>query len=345
MGRDLRRGLRVAAIVLFGAALPAAAASLDKPTQAWVQTLLARWQIACRDYLHQPLEPLAWSIFYDDRYALHLNPDLAVLPPRQRLRGKQQYAGKKYKLYRVEHREGRVWAPGREPLPVAIGGAAMPYQESKVFFELALPAIWQRDAGVGPSHDLDEAVLGAALHEMTHTRQLGDIARRLDNLRQDVRLPASIDDNIIENTFKQNEAYQQQIRLGWDQLLQGLRSDDPAVLSQHVAEYLAISAARRARFHVGDYEGWSEVEDLFLVMEGTAMWVQYRMALDQAPAGSHWLVAAGPLFEHGDAWSQVEGLMLFLAIDRLAPNWQATFFSPHVPSPSVFLQKTLDASR
>ena len=42
-----------------------------------------------------------------------------------------------------------------------------------------------------------------------------------------------------------------------------------------------------------------------------------------------------------DSWSQQEGLVLFLLIDRLVPNWQSRFLSPNFPSPFAVLREAL----
>ena len=181
------------------ACMAAVAAEIDKPTLAWTQAVVDRWEIACRKYLNVPPHPLPWIIFFDDRSAWHLNPDKSELPGHTQLRAAVNFAGRDHEVVQVEHREGRLWVPGRDALPVKAGGATMPYSDDrKVFFELALPSLWQKESGSAPSRDLDELVLGLALHELTHTRQMVDVSRRIEAMRSRHKLPESVNDNLIE---------------------------------------------------------------------------------------------------------------------------------------------------
>ena len=102
-----------------------------------------------------------------------------------------------------------------------------------------------------------------------------------------------------------------------------------------------MSQRRKDRFFVGDKEWYSSLEDIFLAMEGLAMWVQYRTARERAPSGEEWLKTLITLSERHDAWSQEQGLGLFLLIDRLVPGWQARFLAPDFPSPFTVLREAV----
>ena len=106
-------------------------------------------------------------------------------------------------------------------------------------------------------------------------------------------------------------------------------------------QVLASTRKRKERFFVGDKAGYSDLEDLFLAMEGMAMWVQFQTARDRAPAGEDWLKTLIKLSEQTDAWSQEQWLRLFLLIDRLVPRWQRRFLSPDFPSPFVVLREAI----
>ena len=107
------------------------------------------------------------------------------------------------------------------------------------------------------------------------------------------------------------------------------------------SEALRILARRRELFFAGEYEGWSEMEDIFLALEGSAMWVQCQTALRLAPKGQPWLDTLAILGQRTDAWSQSQGLGLFLLLDRFTPRWQAKFFGGFVPSPVETLRQAL----
>ena len=315
-----------------------------KPQLAWMQTALDRWDAACRNYLNIAPPPLPWIIFFDDRYAWHLNPDPSLLAKHKPLRASVKFNGRTYRLTQVEHPGGRLWVPDRDPLPLKPGGAAMPYGDGdrKVFYELAAPSLWQKESGSPPSRDLNEMVLGFAMHELTHTLQLGDVAPRIEAMRSHPTFPESVNDNLIENTFGNHLEFKSMWNQEWDQIQKGVLAENLQVTRQAVAELLAISDRRKSRFFVGQHQDWSELEDIFLVMEGLGMWVHYRMARDHAPPGEDWLRTLAMLTSRTDSWSQIEGLGLLLLIDRLSPGWQARFLAPGFPSPFAVLRDAIN---
>jgi hypothetical protein len=104
---------------------------------------------------------------------------------------------------------------------------------------------------------------------------------------------------------------------------------------------LLASQRRKERFFVGDKAGYSDLEDIFLAMEGLAMWVQYRTARERAPSGEDWLTTFISLAQKTDAWSQQDGLALLILIERLAPGWHARFLAPDFPSPFTVLREAI----
>lgn len=92
----------------------------------------------------------------------------------------------------------------------------------------------------------------------------------------------------------------------------------------------------------GEYEGWAGLDDLFLALEGSALWVQAQMALDHASAGQDRTETLMSLVPFYAFWSQEEGMGLFLLIDRLVPDWKARYFGSEMPSPFDGLRVAVD---
>lgn len=324
-----------------------ARAEIDQPTLVWMQSVMGNWEAVCRRHLRIPVQPAPWVIFYDQTQAWHLNPERQLLPTHEPSTASLKFAGQTYPLLRVANSK-LLWVPGRAELvlkkPTAV---AMPYADGqKSFCIIPLPALFHTLAADDQAAELDELFLGLAMHELTHTRQLGFIMKHLNRLQDAVRgkLPTSIDDDLIENTFGQNEDYKRLYMAEQRYLFDAIRAflaDDLAACRQAVAQALAVSQQRKRRFFVGDKRLYSEFEDIFLALEGVAMWTHYQMALDRAPAGQDWLTTLGPISARTDSWSQAEGGGLFMLIDRLVPGWQARFLAPNPPSPFTVLREAL----
>jgi hypothetical protein len=307
-----------------------------------MQTALNRWAEACHRHLHVAVQPLPWIIFYDENHAWHLNPKKELLPPHAAASASLTFAGRRYTLMRVAH-TGGLWVPGREPLPESPQAVTMLYaDEQKPFFIVQLPSLYRKLAGVNKAPALDELFLGLACHELTHTRQLVYVAQRINLLRAQHKLPESIDDDMIQHTFGTNDDYRQLYEEERGQLMRALLADNLDDCRRALAQALSVSQQRKKRFFVGDYEGYSDLDDLFLAMEGLGMWVHAQMALDHAPKGEDWRQTLVSLSEKTAAlWSQEEGLGLFLLIDRLVPGWQARFLAPDFPSPFAVLREAI----
>jgi hypothetical protein len=330
------------ACAMLATGVPATESDLDKPTLAWMQAALDNWEAICRRHLHVAVEPLPWIIFYDEHYAWHLNPEKELLPPHEAASASLTFAGRRYALMRVAH-AGGLWVPGREPLPVSSRGVTMLYaDEQKPFFIVPLPSLYRKLAGVDQAPALDELFLGLACHELAHTRQLVYAVQRINALRAQHKLPESIDDDMIQHTFGTNDDYRRLYEEERGHLMRAILADKLDDCRRALAQALSVSEQRKKRFFVGDYEGWSDLDDIFLAMEGLGMWVHAQMALDHAPKGEDWRQTLVSLSEKTAAlWSQEEGLGLFLLIDRLVPSWQARFLAPDFPSPFAVLREAI----
>ena len=306
-----------------------------------MQAVLDNWRDACRRHLHTPAVRLPWIIFYDEAAAWHVNPEEGRLPPHEASATRLRFAGREYPLSRVVHDKG-LWVPDRAPLPVEPRATAMVYaNEQKPFIIIPLPSLFRKLAAADQAPILDEFFLGLSLHELTHTRQIVYAMRQIKRLRKQYRLPESLDDNMIESRFAGDEAYKRLFDEEQQHLSRAVLADKTDVCRRELAQVLAISRQRRARFFVGDRAGWAGLEDVFLALEGSAMWVQYQVTKDHAPKGQDWRQTLRWLAERMDAWSQQEGLGLFLVIDRLAAGWQACFLGPNMPSPFAVLRRVM----
>jgi hypothetical protein len=318
---------------------------LDQPTLAWMQAVFDNWERVCRRDLHVSAEPLPWIIFYDESRAWHLKPEERLLPSHKASSVSLRFAGRTYTLILVAHQDGRLWVPGRKALKIDSAlpqVAAMPYDnDQKPFFIAPLPALYHRLAGADQTSNLDELFLGITAHELTHTRHLVYGVQQIKRLRARYQLAESLDDNIIERDFGRNDEYKKTYDEERKLLTSAIMAGDLEDCFRKVEQVLSSAQKRKVRFFVGDKAGYSDLEDIFLAMEGMAMWVQYRTARERGPAGEDWLKTLIKLSERTDAWSQEEGLGLFLLIDGLVPDWQRRFLAPDFPSPFAVLREAI----
>ena len=266
------------------------------------------------------------------------------MPAHNKLATRLRFAGRQYSVAEVAH-EGAVWVPGRDPVKVAPVAVAMLYaNDTKPYFIMGTAAFQQRALGTNDTDGFAKFSLGLALHELTHTRQLPQIMPAVKRLQSRYRFPEHLDDNVIQTAFERNEEFRGMHSEELKHFPGAVLAPDLDRAKAEAAEALKIVDQRRKRFFVGEYEGWAEMEDVFLALEGPAMWVQFQSALRTAPKGQSWMDTMATLAQRTDAWSQTEGLGLFLTIDRLSPGWQAKYFGAVVPSPFETLRQAVASS-
>ena len=195
------------------------------------------------------------------------------------------------------------------PADVKAQAATMLYHDdTKPFFISASVGYQQRAQNQRGNSDFRNFFTGLTLHELTHTRQLPQAMRQIDTLRAKYKFPSSLDDNLIEATFASNSEFRKMVDEEKRQFARAVMASDAAAVAAEAAEGLRKMENRRKRFFVGEFEGWCEMEDVFLGLEGLAMWVQLQSSLKLAPAGTPWLNTLDLLSKRTDALSQSEGL-------------------------------------
>lgn len=308
----------------------------------WMQTALDRWEITCRRHLRLPVEPLAWIIFYDENYAWHISVEKELLSAHETTPIKLNFAGTARELLRVPHKAG-LWVPEREGrLPIKIDLHAAPYaDEKKTYCIIPLPSLIHKLEPATDPATMDEIFLGFAQHELTHTRQLLFVGEQLRRLSEIYRLPKQLDDNLLENTFGSNKAYTKRFHLEVDAFGDAALANTTAECNRYLARALRMVQQRHARYFVGQRKLYASLDEIFLTLEGTAMWAQFQMVREHAPAGEDISATFTRVMNDGKSWVQVEGMALFLLIDRLVPDWQTRYFAPNPPSPFALLQEAL----
>jgi hypothetical protein len=308
----------------------------------WIQKVLDSWDFVCREELKIRSSPLPWIIFYDSTAAWHLNPDKKMLPPFEKTTYRFIFDRQNYELIRISH-SMNVWVPDREPVPMgSLPTATMPYgNNQKSFFISPLPTLFHLLAMPDYAVYLDFLFLGTNIHELTHTRQLSFVLSKLLQIQHHYKLPESIDDNTIENTFGKNETYKQLFFAEKGHLWNAVLTEHTDSCITYIEQAFRVADRRKKEFFSGDSIGYDKLDDIFISLEGSAMWAQYRVMLKNVPKGMDRKETLGWLVEKAPAWSQEEGLQLFLLIDRFDPDWKSRFFKKELPSAFQYLRNTV----
>lgn len=113
----------------------------------------------------------------------------------------------------------------------------------------------------------------------------------------------------------------------------------------YIEQAFKVAVERKTKFFSSDRAGYDKIDDIFLSLEGSAMWSQYRIMLKNVPNRKNDEETLFWLLERTPAWSQEEGLALLLLIDRFDPDWKSRFFERELPSAWQYLKGLIAIKR
>lgn len=298
----------LAFIALVGSiALRAGAADCELPAadRAFVDSAVRSWEQVREHDLKLEAAPLPLLIFYDTRCRWAFDGDV---------------------VEGALH-DGKVAIPAGGEMPPVIAAFASAYGENRPFLAMALPEVWRSEARHRDNPDLDRLLRAVFVHEMTHTRQTQAFGSRL-GLLETRHAIAELDDDIIQDRFGDDAAFAGAIHRERE-LLYAAVDASPSRRRTLARQALDVSRNRRLTMYPAAERHLIEIEEIFLGMEGVANWAGYRVVRNDGLSHAE---AVKVMNRGGRIWSQDEGLVLFLAVDRLMPGWQKLVFrEPPMP--------------
>jgi hypothetical protein len=319
--------------------------SLTDSDTRWIQGVLDGWARASRDFLEIDPNPLPRTVLFDSSCAWHLATEVGDPPGSTRIETPLRFGGRPVPVRALAH-DGTVVLPNGARIPAEVIAVAMPHPGGEgAFFVLALPDLWRRHPQVSQDAHLAIRIPSVALHEMIHTRQVPELRRLVSTIGDRFDLPAQFDDDAVEKRFRDSDEYRMMFVAERDLLYDAVAEMDLSRRKALVSEALSIAQRRRERFFTGDDEVYSELEGLFLNMEGIAEWVRFKhhQADPAWPNTDADIIAF--LRGQENSWSQDEGLALSLLLDEMVPDWKRQIFSPEMPSPLAILRDAIHETR
>ncbi len=305
----------------------------------WLQRALDGWEQVSRQSLRIDPAPLPWIVLFDASCVWHLSPDASpgadALPVTTTL----SFAGSPIPVRALSHK-GTFLLPSGAPVSVEMKASTSLYRNSRgAFFVMAMPSVWQTKEVSAPTRA--EYLQGVFSHEMTHTRLLVGINRRVRELARKNELVYPITDDVIQAEFQRTNGFEAAFNRERDQFYRAALEPDPARQRDLTIKALELVRLRHARFFTGPTAAYAELESLFLTLEGLGQWAAYR--LTRARAGGYDVEVLRLVRDNRKYWSQDEGLALFLLVDAMVPNWQSRIFAATPASPFALLEEAVGA--
>lgn len=306
---------------------------------SWIQRALDGWDLARREFLKIDPRPLPWIVLYDAACIWHFSPtDAKLVGDAKPAKARFTFAGASLEALAMPHR-GTVLLPNRVEIPIEIKASTALYRNGRgTFFVMAMPSVWRRKPF------LDEYLQGVFSHELVHTVQLVNINRRLRQLIGSIDVPGRLNDDVIQARFQKEAGFARLMDRERELFYKAAGASDKNHRNDLVRKALAKVRERHQRYFTGSNAVYSEIEALFLTMEGVGQWTAYKLTKARGQLGASDIEAMNLVREDRRYWSQDEGLALFLLIDAMVPQWQAKMFGGLPPSPYVLLEEAVQAS-
>jgi hypothetical protein len=230
---------------------------------------------------------------------------------------------------------GMVPLPDGEMMPPVVASFASAFgPDNRPFLVMASPVIWRSQPNLQNDPNLDRLIRAVFVHEMTHVLQTPALGPRIGELSKRLPDPDALTDDIVQDTFGDDPAFRQAYEVERDLLYEAAREQDSERRARLVRAAVSAMQARRARFFTGERAFFSDLEDLFLVMEGAGQWSGYQLLRREGVGDAD---AVAQMRRGGRRWSQDQGLAIFLLLDVMGKDWKPRVFNAAAPSVSDLL--------
>jgi hypothetical protein len=184
---------------------------------------------------------------------------------------------------------------------------------------------------------------------MSHARMLPFLLPRLRALEAAI-YPDTVEDNVIQNRFRSDRSFAQSIQTESDLFYHAVTAPSRSMRMQYVRTALALMRERWDRYYVGDLSHWSELEQVFLDIEGIAQWVAFHVRWGAAMGAAR---SPGSLFDrlltrfrdNREFWSEDQGILMIMALDALVPDWQRQILAANAPTAYELLERAVARDR
>ncbi len=231
------------------------------------------WELVSEDiYNLNEYEPVDF-VFFDDKNVYSTSP--VTIPDGKEIDGPIIFDQEL--IWKKEKHNGKLILPTGEIAPVGLMVFASPLQNSgkEAFFVMPLPKFW-KDVGIPSDLPYELFLTGIFLHEFSHTQQMNGIGTEISRLAETVKFSDNLSDEIVQEIFSENPVYVEHYKLEHSKIFEALKSNETETSLKLTEEILNLMKVRQDRFFIDDYSALTELNQLFMTMEGVGQYTMYK---------------------------------------------------------------------
>jgi hypothetical protein len=292
------------------ASLPGCALSAED--KAWVDSAVRAWRYTRANIVNVPAVANSSAIFFSTDCMISSTDALF---------------GTETPVWTATPITDHVPLPDNNGYPIAVVARAQTIG-NQTFFIMSTPSIWRAaDVPGGSTFDLETLMTAVMLHEATHVGHGNTYLAQFPRLAAAANLPEDWNDDSIQDRFQSNAGFANSVARETDLLFAAANASSDAEARRLARQARSLMVARRTRFYRGNDADLAKIEDLFLTLEGAGQWVGFTWLVDRNGGNVSATDATAQFARRAGFWSQVQGLALALAIDRLDGGaWRTTAF-------------------
>jgi len=298
----------------------------------WISRWFSAWELASGEIMRLPHAPAPGLVFYDDTCVY---TTIGMTAPEAKVVDGPALLGQKLP-WRVKPHGGSLMLPEGPDTPVALMSFANATEETGPFFVMAAPSFWAQQ---GLQDPLD--FTGVFLHEFAHTRQVRGMGKAIGPIDDAWPYPEELTDDAVQKHFESDPEYVAAYLAERDLLYRAADVPSHEEARTLASEALAMRRARQARWFTGDKEMFTQIDDVFLAMEGVGQWTASAWLWDPRGGALDREAAIAKMLGRRKWWTQDQGLALMLVVDRLLPGWPLLAFGDEAVGATELLERAV----
>lgn len=264
-------------------------------------------------------------VFFDDKYVYSTSN--VTIPKGEKVKG-PKFDGKNLSWKKALH-DDWIILPDKQGVPVGMMSfaSAIP-NESKAYFTMPLLSYWEKNKIKSDELGLQNLTTGVFVHEFSHSQQMENFGKRISKYEKTNSLETELTDNIVQEIFGENDSYNELYKKEFDTFFTAFKAQEKSVKNLNTLNGLDLLKGRQQQFFTGNYQIFSELDNLFLTMEGIGQFAMYAWMIHPEGGNIPSEKAIAGVRRGGKFWSQEEGFILFLLLDSYAKpdKWAKDLF-------------------
>lgn len=295
------------------------------------------WELVYTDiYGMKEIQPVDF-VFFDDRYVYSTSE--ITIPQGEFVKGNNLL--NLNLTWKKSLHNGRITLPDKSEVPVDIMAYAAenPLNFKKPYFIMPLPSFWNNRGVESKELGLNKMITGIFVHEFSHTQQMQNFGKGITAFQNESKFNLELDDNVIQNLFQHDSLYTQMFLAEVDVLYEAIASNK--INNSKVKRGIELMKKRRSTFFKGQFANLEQIENLFLTMEGFGQYSMFVWLTHKNGGNIIYDQAVKGIRRNKKWWSQDEGLVLFLILERyIEPKiWAREMFGNNLKDVIYLLEK------